>query len=138
MSADQRKQMIFDVLALDQDAQVNEDNIVKRSLWLWQRIANELVPLIGETGFQSLYSRAVHLSLPHCKNFSLSKQNSSTEGVFIQLRLDLIALENDIARQCSTVLLTKFTDLVATMIGDVLMNQILRSAWQDQSSTPEL
>lgn len=134
MTAFHRQQMISDVLAPDQDAKTEDDDVVKRSLWLWKRIASELVPLIGDTGFQSLYSRAVHLTLPHCGNFSLSKQNDSTEGVFHRLKQDLIALENDLARQCSTLLLTKFTDLVASMIGDSLMNQILRSAWQERTA----
>jgi hypothetical protein len=137
MTAYHRKQMISDVLASDYDVKIKDDDIVQRSLWLWQRIARELVPLIGETGFQSLYGRAVHMALPHCGNFSLSKQNDSTASVFLRLKHDLVALEHEIALQCSTILLTKFTDLVASMIGDVLMNQILRSAWHDHTAQPD-
>ncbi|SNS93484.1 hypothetical protein SAMN06265795_109131 [Noviherbaspirillum humi] len=137
MTPHNRKQMISDVLTLEKGVKTRPDDIVQRSLWLWKRIASELVPLIGETGFQSLYGRAVHLALPHCGSFTLSKQGDSTEGVIDRLRQDLVTLEHDIAHQCSTLLITKFTDLVASMIGDVLMNQILRSAWQEHTTQPD-
>jgi hypothetical protein len=132
-----RKQMIVDVLVQRAQAHARSDGIAERSLWLWQRVAIELIPLVGEVGFQSLYARAVHLSLPHCTGFSLSARDSA-EGVFQQLKEDLARLECDIAEKCSTILLHKFTDLVASMIGDPLMNQILHAAWNDRPPTEQL
>jgi len=137
MSAMHRKQMIVEVLTLESPGSAESEDVVQRSLWLWQRIAAELVPMLGETGFQAVYGRAVQLALPRCSSFTLSSQNDSTDGVFYKLKQDLIALEHDVAHHCSTILLTEFADLVASMIGDAMVNQILRAAWIKHTASPD-
>lgn len=132
MAIDASKQIISRLLTLQLGGEPDSKALAERSLWLWGRIATNLTPLIGEVGFQSLYARAVHLALPRCPGITFSKQERSTDGLFEGLRADLVALEYGIAEQCSAILLNEFTELVASMIGDVLMEQILRSAWEDQ------
>ena len=133
MTLDMRKQIISQLLMLHPDCRPDSDAVAERSLWLWNRIALNLTPLIGEVGFQSLYARAVYLALPECPGFILGRQDGSTKGMFQELKAGLIAMEYGLAEQCSTILLTKFTDLVASMIGDILMEQILRTAWDESS-----
>lgn len=129
MTIDERKQIILRCLALPPGIEADPGTVAEQSLLLWKQMAVQLIPLIGETGFQALYARAVHLTLPHCPGFALMKQCSGADGLFQRLKDDLAAMECRIAEQCSTILLNNFTDLVAAMIGEVLMAQILRSAW---------
>jgi hypothetical protein len=134
MTIDARKQIISQLLMLHPDCRPDSGAVADRSLWLWKRIALNLTPLIGEVGFQALYARAVYLALPECPGFALARHESSTTDLFQELKAGLVALEYGLAEQCSNILLTKFTDLVASMIGDALMEQILRSAWDESSS----
>jgi hypothetical protein len=124
--------MISRLLAQQSCAKENSSSFVERSLSVWARIATHLTPLVGETGFQALYARAVHLALPNCPGFTLYRQEKSTDGLFQGLKGDLIAMEDNIAEQCSHILLQKFIELVASMIGDVLMEQILYVTLQEQ------
>lgn len=133
MTIDARKQIISRLLMPQHDCQPDSGAVAERSLWLWNRIALNLTPLIGEVGFQALYARAVYLALPDCPGFTLARHESSTSDLFQELKAGLVALEYGLAEQCSNILLTKFTDLVASMIGDALMEQILRSAWDESS-----
>lgn len=136
MTIDARKQIISQLLMLHPDCHPDSGAVAERSLWLWNRIALNLTPLIGEVGFQALYARAVHLALPECSGFAVARHERSTMGLLQELKEGLVALEYGLAEQCSNILLTKFTDLVASMIGDALMEQILRSAWDESSVQP--
>ncbi|WP_143167625.1 hypothetical protein [Massilia sp. CF038] len=107
--------------------------LAEQVLWLWEQVAFHLTPLIGVSGFQSLYARALHLAAPDCPGFSAVLPGKSIDLLFHTLKEDLRALEPGVAESCGNVLLNTFTDLVESMIGEVLMAQILRSAWVGQS-----
>lgn len=126
--------MISRLLALLPEAEPSTSAVAERSVWLWERIADNLIPLVGEVGFQSLYGRAVHLALPQCPGFGLLKQGKSTAAILEGLEGGLVALEHEVAVRCSQILLREFADLVGTMIGDALMEQILCSVRDDRSS----
>ena len=102
-------------------------------LWLWEQIAFHLTPLIGVSGFHTLYARALHVASPHCPGFSAVQPGTAIESLFQTLKNDLSALEHCAAERCGNALLNTFTDLVESMIGEVLMAQILRLAWVGQS-----
>jgi hypothetical protein len=131
MTMDERKQMIARILTPRSDVKADSHAIADRALWSWERVAFHLVPLIGEAGFQSLYFRAIHLALPECPSLTLLKHANSTDELLQKLKEDLARLEAEKTEHCSNLLLNKFTDLVSSMIGDVLMGQILHSAWED-------
>jgi hypothetical protein len=133
MTIDERMQMISRILTPQSDVKADSHAIADRALWSWERIAFHLVPLIGEAGFHSLYARAVHLALPQCVSLTVLRQCKSTDELFQKLKEDLSALEPTMTEQCSNVLLNKFTDLVSSLIGDSLTEQILRSAWDEHA-----
>jgi hypothetical protein len=81
-----------------------------------------------------LYTRAVHFTLPHCPGFTIHRAGKEEDEFFLTLKQDLIAMEHGIVERCNTVLLNKFTELVVAMIGEVLMDQILHSAWNAQTA----
>jgi hypothetical protein len=133
LTTEDRKQMISRLLTQAPGCQANPGALAEQVLWLWEQVAFHLTPLIGGSGFQTLYARALHLAGPHCPGFSNVQPGRSIEALFQTLREDLGALEPQAAEQCGNVLLNTFTDLVESMIGEVLMAQILRSAWVGQA-----
>lgn len=132
MTIDDRTQLIRRILCPEEEARSDARGFAVRSLWLWERIASQLTPLIGEVGFQSLYSRAVHLALPECPGFTLSTQVGPTAALLQSLQGDLVGMDCELAERCSSVLLQKFIDLVESMIGRTLVEQILRSVWDEK------
>jgi hypothetical protein len=132
VTTEDRKQMISRLLTQEPGCASNPGALAEQVLWLWEQIAFHLTPLIGVSGFQTLYARAVHLASPDCPGFSAIQPGQPIELLFQTLKKDLTALQPQDAEQCGNVLLNTFTDLVESMIGEVLMAQILRSAWVGQ------
>jgi len=128
-TTEDRKQMISRLLIQKPGGIDNSRALAEQVLWLWEQIAFHLTPLIGVSGFQTLYARSVHLAAPSCPGFSPVQPSKSLDALFQVLKNDLAALEEENARLCGNCLLNTFTDLVESMIGELLMSQILRSAW---------
>lgn len=105
--------------------------IVEVSIYLWERLAHELVSIIGEGGFQSLYKRSLHLAVPafpwmtSCS--SLVPNGSGLE----ELGRCLAAQDPTNAGEASAALLITFIDILALLIGEHLTSSILRMAWGD-------
>ena len=125
--------MISRLLTQEPGVGVYCGTLTEQTLWLWERIAFHLSPLIGVSGFQTLYGRAIHLASPLCPGFSATARGLPTDALFQSLKRDLAALNPGDAERCANVLLNTFTDLVESMIGEQLMAQILRSAWVEPS-----
>jgi hypothetical protein len=132
VTTEDRKQMISRLLTQDAGCPANTGALAEQVLWLWEQVAFHLTPLIGVSGFQTLYVRALHLAAPECPGFSPIQPGKSIDLLFQTLKEDLRALEPGLAESCGNALLNTFTDLVESMIGEVLMAQILRSAWVGQ------
>lgn len=100
------------------------------SLVLWQRLAAELRVIIGERGFESLYARSLYRAgaaypwlEPH--------PPLTAEAAFKLLAARLHVRAPDEAQAASAALLNIFTDTLILLIGDLLTNTILRTAWGD-------
>lgn len=105
--------------------------IAEVSIRLWERLARELVSIIGERGFQSLYSRSLHLAgatFPWLEINSSLQQNSSG---FADLKKCLAGQDSTEASEASAALLIIFIDILALLIGELLTASILRLAWGD-------
>jgi hypothetical protein len=129
MNDDERQQMIVAVLAPRSEGFADSAAIAGRALWSWEQVALQLTPLIGETGFQSLYARAVHLTIPHCAGLVPVMQFQSVDALLQKLKKNIETLPPADAAHVSNLLLDTFTELLATLIGESLTSRILRSAW---------
>lgn len=94
----------------------------------WRRIACHLSPLIGDSGFSALLSRASRLVAPDygwlAGVSSAKPTNSLLDGLG-----DSFALQNaDAARAGNAALLDTFTKLLADLIGDALTIRLLQTA----------
>ena len=100
------------------------------SILLWQSLAAELRVIIGDRGFESLYARS--LSRAGAAYPWLDPPPPQAAAVaFKQLGLRLQGRAPAEAEAASAALLNIFTDTLILLIGDLLTNTILRTAWGD-------
>lgn len=104
------------------------------SLDLWERLAIELVAIIGEGGFLSLYARSVHLAGATYPWLQRAQPPVEIKASFASLKESLEAREAAEIEEASIALFIVFTDILATLIGTLLTANILRSAWGDAPS----
>ena len=100
------------------------ENIVSLSIQMWGLMASELIPIIGESGFMSLYFssfKLTQLSFPKLLNNQLRRRPDSQ---FASLKLSLEGLSDAEACEASKALLITFIDILSDFIGAPLTNRI--------------
>ena len=124
----QRRQLIEHLLTQQPD--INAGQAVS----LWQPMAAQIVAIVGEGGFNSLFSRCVFLSqstFPWLATCVLTAQGKQR---FVQLQSCFEAQTTAQIRAANGHMLITFTNILASLIGDQLTTRILRSAWLDALS----
>ena len=125
--SDQRNQVIRRAVSRKPDA------VAATSGLLWERLASELVPIIGEGGFQSLYARSLRLTgvaFPWMMNGHPWKH---LDTGFSDLKLSFPEQDLDQVNEASVFQLTTFVDILAVLIGELLATSILHSAWGEDA-----
>ena len=105
--------------------------VVDVTVSLWERLAVELVSLIGDGGFQSVYQRSGMLTAARYPWLVLGPSLHQTNFQFAGLRRSLEGREATEALEASVVLLGTFLDILTSLIGELLMTNLLHSAWGD-------
>ena len=108
--------------------------IVDVTIDLWERLAAELIAIIGEGGFSSLYSRSAHLASVTFPWMLLSHPWQQTDSRFTDLEKSLEGRTFEDASEASIALLITFVDILALLIGEHLTTSILHSAWGDDAA----
>jgi|SRR5688500_16998839 hypothetical protein len=100
--------------------------VAEAAVRTWDEVSARLVPIIGEHGFNLLYKRSVHLT---AATFPwLSAADPPLDGeLFADLKLKLERETPARAEAASRELLTTFTGLLNTLIGDGLATRLLAS-----------
>jgi len=96
---------------------------------LWEKLATEVISIVGEGGFDSLYARSVFLSQSRFPWLAAGSSSPQAAHRFAPLKTSLAAQTPVQASEANRLLLTTFTDIVASLIGETLTTGILRSAW---------
>ena len=97
----------------------------------WEKLADEIISVVGETGFASLYERSVHLAqstFPWLPSASSPPQSHQGHR-FVELGVRLADQTPAHACAAHSLLLTIFTDILVSLIGEQLTSSILRAAW---------
>ncbi|MBW8329152.1 MAG: hypothetical protein K0M48_08410 [Thiobacillus sp.] len=110
------------------------DNIADAAMDLWEKLADEIFSIVGEAGFDSLYERSVHLAHPTFPWLPPCPSPPQAHHRFAELRARLADQTPAQARAANSLLLTSFTDILASLIGEQLTSSILRSAWGNLAS----
>lgn len=99
---------------------------------LWERLSLQLAALIGQEGVKALWGRALHLaSARFAWLASAETTGADAPATREALRAALAAQTLDESRQAAVLLLSVFTGLLCTLIGQNLTTNILRTAWGD-------
>lgn len=101
---------------------------------LWQCLASELIAIIGDGGFQSLYARSVYLNIASFSWLTPVHPAQGSDARFAGLQKDLEGQEVSQAGEASITLLITFIDILAVLIGDLLTASILHAAWGDDAT----
>jgi hypothetical protein len=109
-------------------AQLNE-NVAEAAIGLWEPLATQIILIVGEGGFNSIYARSVSKSqstFPWLVDGPMSPLNDHR---FAALKMSLEGQPPKQASAAIDLLLTTFTDILASLIGEDLTKHLLRSAW---------
>jgi hypothetical protein len=94
----------------------------------WLRLSEQLMPLIGESGFCALFGRALRLSAPRFERLSSCDGARPVADLFMSLARTLNEIGPEHAGAANAVLLETFTTLLGTLIGEALTKQLLHVA----------
>jgi len=97
-------------------------------LQLWHRIAQELSPLVGESGFCALFGRAVHVVGPEHAWLAQNPPSRSVAQLFASLEEGLAGIDAAHAAAANDALLRTFSELLAALIGERLTQRLLATA----------
>lgn len=121
-----RHQLIYKLLTRRPEA------ISEVSVALWEKLAAQLISIIGEGGFDSLYARSLHLCSARFPWLIPDQPSPQAQSRFLDLSAGFVEREVDAATDASVALLSTFVDILAMLIGELLTSSILQSAWGDE------
>src|SRR4029077_15132948 len=101
---------------------------------LWEQMASEIISIVGEGGFNSLYTRSVFLAQSTFPWLAAGLLAPQTEHPFANLKMSLEGQTPAHASEGNSLLLRTFIDSLAALIGDELALSILRLAWRNELS----
>jgi len=102
---------------------------------LWEQMAIQIISIVGEDGFDSLYARSLFLSRSTFPWLTASPLPPKTDHRFAELKGSLEGQTPAQASEANSLLLITFTDILASLIGEPLTTRILQLAWGDDIST---
>lgn len=110
------------------------ENVAHAAIDLWERLAIQIVSIVGEGGFNSLYERSVFLTQATFPWLAAASQSTQADHRFAQLKMSLEGKTPAQTSAANSLLLITFTDILSSLIGEQLTARILRSAWGDDAS----
>jgi len=105
-------------------------------LQLWRRIAQELCPLVGDSGFCALFGRAVHVVGPEHGWLAQNPPARSLEQLFASLEERPVGVDAERHAAANEALLRTFTQLLAALIGERLTQRLLATATAPAEPAP--
>ena len=95
---------------------------------LWGPVATEIIAIMGVNGFDSLFARSVDLTQATFPWLDGGPVAPPDDQRFASLKTSLEGAAPELARAANRLLLTIFTDILASLIGEPLTTRILDSA----------
>lgn len=126
---EKRHQAIRRTLARRKECAPATDSGAETAFFIWHQVASQLSPIIGQQGVCSLFNRALHLASKHYAWLLIAKDYAPGEDPPSSLKAWFESPEATSATEANYLLLVTFTDLLASLIGDFLTNQLLNPVW---------
>ena len=104
------------------------EKVADSAIDLWEQLAAQIISIVGEGGFNSLYARSVFLTKPafHWLPAGSLSPQTPHDHRFAGLKASFEAQTPAQAGAANSQLLITFTDILASLIGEDLTNRILR------------
>jgi hypothetical protein len=113
-------------------AQHDEQDAVLAIINLWERLAIQIISIVGESGFYSLYTRSVLIAKTHIPWLEAATLLLQPDARFAELKRSFEKQPLAQVIKGNNLLMITFTDILATIIGEQLTVSILRAAWGDE------
>ena len=126
-NAFQRHQLIKSLMA--QEA----EKVADAAIILWEQMAAQIILIVGEGGYNSLYARSVFLAQSTFPWLAAETLPPQAGQRFAALRLSLEGQTPAQAHEANSLLLITFTDILALLVGEELTSSILHSAWGNKA-----
>ncbi|MFI3157163.1 MAG: hypothetical protein QX199_13500 [Methylococcaceae bacterium] len=105
------------------------EKVADAGINLWELMASQIISIIGDAGFSSLYARSVFLTQSSFPWLAAGSLRPQAEYRFAELKVSFEGQTPEQADEANILLLITFTDILAALIGEQLTTSILRSAW---------
>jgi len=119
------------VLTQDAGTRTDAHAVAAAALRAYERLAQELAPLIGEAGLNAVCARSVHLTQREFSWLAPADSAGPRDAPFAHVRLSLEGQDPAVATDAAIAVLATLGELVASFIGDSLTTRLLREAWPD-------
>lgn len=113
---------------------MNPEEVVDAAIKLWEQMATEIISIVGEIGFNALYSRSLSLTQATFPWVAASSKLPLADQRLPELKVAFKGQSPDIVSEANCLLLITFTDILASLIGEQLTTTILSSAWDNNAS----
>jgi hypothetical protein len=105
------------------------EKVADAAVDLWEQMATQIISIVGDGGFNSLYARSIFLTQKTFTWLAVNSLSPQTDQRFAGLKICLEGQTPAQASEANSLLLITFTDILATLIGEQLTTSILRLAW---------
>jgi len=112
-------------------AEPDAEKMVETAINRWELIAAQIISILGEGGFNSLYERSVILTQAEFSWLLTCGLQLWTDHGSIALRASLEGQTTALASAANSLLLANFTSILESLIGAQLTTRIFRSALQE-------
>jgi hypothetical protein len=106
--------------------------VAAAALRLYDRLAEQLTPLIGDAGIDALTGRSLHLTRREFPWLEEVPEGNDSDGPFAQARLRLERQEAATAADAAVATLATLVALLSALIGEGLTSRLLQAAWSAQ------
>ena len=111
------------------------EKVADTAIILWAQLATQIISIIGEGGFNSLYARSVFLAQPTFPWLAVNPRPSPPiDHRFAILEMSFEGRTPEQVSAANSLLLITFTDILDALIGEQLTTRILHSAWGAHTS----
>ena len=119
------REAIRSALALRAGGASSASDVAEATRGTWGDMSVRLASLIGVRGVDVLCGRALHLTGADFPWLGISAERGDSAAALAGFSARIETCEPALALEASSALLGKFTDLLATLIGDSLTERVL-------------
>ncbi len=113
----------------------NSNFVAKNTFDILNRVARQLEPMIGVSGIEVLFNRALYLSSKEFAWLASKDDLLDKETLLATIKKQLESAEMQEALQASYTILVTFVKLLIALIGESLTSRLLEPVWTSASPT---